>query len=182
MIAPDAAWKIVLKHARPLNPVVLPLSRALHHCLAEDIRANRDLPPADRSSMDGYAVRRADLLAGPCVPRVLGEVAAGSPRRLRVRPGSAVRIFTGANLPPGADTVVMVEETEERDGAVAIRASVDAPAYILRRGEDARKGALLLPRGTRISAAEIGICAAVGRASVRVHRRPRVAILLRVRN
>jgi molybdopterin molybdotransferase len=177
MIRPDTGWGIVLKHVRPLAPVVLSLGDALGYCLAEDVRADRDLPPADRSAMDGYAVRHADLKQRPCVLRVMGEVAAGSPARPRLKSGACVRIFTGANIPPGADTVVMVEQTEPCGDAVRIRSSVAPGANILARGEDARKGAMLLPRGARIDAARVGLCAAVGRASVKVYRRPSVTIL-----
>lgn len=177
MITPDAAWGIVVNHVRPLPVTSVSLTQAPGHCLAEDIRADRNLPPADRSAMDGYAVRHVDLRRSPCVLRIVGEVAAGSARRPRVKPGTCSRIFTGANLPPGADTVVMVEQTEERGGFVTIRSSVTRGANILRRGEDARNGSILLQRGTRIDAAQIGICAAVGQAAVTVHRLPRVAIL-----
>jgi len=177
MITPDAAWSTVLRHVRPLEPAAVPLAEAHGHYLAEDVRADRSLPPADRSSMDGYAVRHADLGKRPCVLRVIGEVAAGSARRPRVGPGACARVFTGANLPPGADTVVMVEQTEERDGSVTIRSSVPSGANILRRGEDARKGSILLRRGARMDTAQAGVCAAVGRAIVSVHRLPRVTIL-----
>jgi molybdopterin molybdotransferase len=177
MITPDTAWGIVLERIHPLEPATVPLTGALGSYLAEDVRADRDLPPADRSAMDGYAVRHADLRQRSCVLSVIGEVAAGSPHRPHVKSGACVRIFTGANIPPGADTVVMVEQTEECGGSVAIHSSVAGGANILRRGEDARKGALLLPRGTRIGAAQVGVCAAVGRASLRVHRRPSVTIL-----
>lgn len=177
MITPDAAWDIVVTRVRPLGVTTVSLTRAPGHRLAEDIRADRNLPPADRSAMDGYAVRHADLQQRPCVLRIVGEVAAGSARRPRIRPGTCSRIFTGANVPPGADTVVRVEQTKERDGLVAIRSSVACGANILRRGQDARQGSILLRCGTRIDAAQIGICAAVGRAAVTVHRLPRVAIL-----
>lgn len=177
MLEPDTAWGIVAEHLRPLERVDLPLTKAMHCCLAEDIRADRDLPPADRSAMDGYAVRRADLIERPCTLRVLGEVPAGSPCRLRVKTGTCIRVFTGANVPPGADTVVMVEQTEECDGVVTIHSAVNSAPNILRRGEDGHKGAVLLPRGSRLGAAAIGVCASVGRSSVKVNRRPLVAIL-----
>lgn len=177
MITPDAAWGIVVNHVRPLAVTTVSLAKAPGHCLAENVRADRNLPPADRSAMDGYAVRHADLQRSPCVLRIVGEVAAGSARRPRVTPGTCARVFTGANVPPGADTVVMVEQTKERDGFAAIHSSVACGANILRRGEDARNGAILLRRGTRVDAAQIGICAAVGRAALTVHRLPRVSIL-----
>jgi molybdopterin molybdotransferase len=177
MTTPDAAWGLVLKHTCPLARISLPLDEALGHCLAETVRADRDLPPADRSAMDGYAVRAADLRRRPCVLRVGGEVAAGSPARPRIRPGDCARIFTGANVPPGADTVVLVEQTTETDGCVTIRSSARRGANIFQRGEDCRRGAALLRPGTVIGSTETGVCAAVGKAELRVHRRPRVALL-----
>jgi len=177
MITPNTAWSIVLRHTRPLDLTAVSLAEAHGHCLAEHIRADRSLPPADRSAMDGYAVRHADLQRRPCVLRITGEVAAGSARRPCITPDTCARIFTGANLPPGADTVVMVEQTEERDGSVTIHSSVRMGGNILRRGEDARKGSILLRCGTRIGTAQVGVCAAVGKATVRVHRLPRVTIL-----
>ena len=177
MLTPDAAWALVLEHARPLKTVTVPLAEAVGLRLAAEVRADRDLPPADRSSMDGYAVRHDDLRQIPCTLRVIGEVAAGSPARPRVEPGTCARIFTGANLPPGADTVVMVEQTVEHNGLVTIRSPEKPGANIRRRGEDARKGAILLARGTALYAGQVGVCAAVGKASVRVQRRPRTTIL-----
>ncbi|MCC7175238.1 MAG: molybdopterin molybdotransferase MoeA [Bryobacterales bacterium] len=177
MVTPDEAWDIVLQHVRPQEPVVVPLIDALGCCLAEDVRADRDLPPADRSAMDGYAVRHSDLRRPSCVLRLIGEVAAGSPARPRVRPGTCALVLTGANVPPGADTVVMAEQARPGYGVVEIHSSIAAGSNILRRGEDARKGAVLLAAGTRLGAAEIGVCAAVGRTAVRVHRRPRVTLL-----
>ncbi len=177
MIAPDAAWNIVLQHVRPLKANSVPLSEALGCCLAEEVRADRDLPPADRSAMDGYAVREADLHREPCTVRLIGEVAAGSPDRPRVKHGTCVRIATGANVPPGADSVVMVEQAEEFDGVVKIRSSIALGANILRRGEDASKGAALLAAGTAMGGPQIGVCAAVGRHTVKVRPRPQAIIL-----
>lgn len=177
MMTPEAAWDVILKHARPLNRISLPLTQAAGCWLAETIRADRDLPPADRSAMDGYAVRAADLGRQPCVLRLIGEVAAGSPARPRIRPGTCARIFTGANVPPGADTVVIVEQTTETAGRVTIRSSTEAGANILRRGEDTRRGEALLEAGTRLGSTEIGVCAAVGKAVVRTRRAPGVALI-----
>lgn len=177
MITPDAAWEIVLACLKPLPSQVVRLQDALGYHLAETVRADRDLPPSDRSAMDGYAVRSADLRAAPSSLRLMGEVAAGSPSRPRLRPGCCVRIFTGACIPPGADAVAIQEQAEERDGQVTFRVPVEPGANILRRGEDARRGAVLLRPGDRLSAPAIGICAAVGKGKLRVHRRPRVKII-----
>jgi molybdopterin molybdotransferase len=177
MITPEEAWRIVLRHVRPLRCVATPLRRAAGLCLAEDVRSDRDQPPADRSAVDGYAVRSADLRRAPCSLQLVGEVSAGTAARPRVAPGTCVRILTGANIPPGADAVVMVEQTREERGEVAFFARAEASANILRRGEDARKGELLLRKGAVLSGAQVGVCAAVGRARVKVRPRPRVSVL-----
>ncbi|MFB3776593.1 MAG: gephyrin-like molybdotransferase Glp [Bryobacteraceae bacterium] len=177
MTTPEEAWAILGDRVRPMKAAAVRLEAALGRWLAEDVRADRELPPADRSARDGYAIRHTDLEREPCVLRVAGEVAAGSPERPRVTAGTAVRVMTGANIPPGADTVIMVEQTEEREGLVTIKSQEMRGAHILRRGEDSRKGAVLLARGCRIGAGQIGVLAAVGMASVKVHRQPRVAVL-----
>jgi len=177
LIAPQDAFKLILKHVVPVEKETRPLDKALGYYLGEDIRADRDIPPADRSAMDGYAVRSANLATRPCALRLIGEVAAGSPARPRVRPGTCVRVLTGANIPPGADTVVMVEQTEQTNGLVTIKGMVKAGSNILGRGEDAKEGERLLSRGTVLGPQQVGVCAAVGKAEVKVYRRPRVAVL-----
>ncbi len=177
LITPHDALDIVLKRVRPLEATSRPLGEALSCCLAEDVRADRDMPPADRSAMDGFAVRASDLASCPCELRFAGEVAAGSAARPSVAPGTCVRVLTGANVPPGADTVVMVERTVERNGSVVFRARTEAGSNIFRKGEDAREGDILLRKGTPLGALQTGVCAAVGKAQVKVHRRPRVSVL-----
>ena len=146
--------------------------------LAEDVVADRDLPPADRSAMDGFAVRAADLAAPPVVLDCVAEVAAGSDARPEVTAGTCARIFTGANVPPGADTVAIVEETEVAGGdAIRFLTSPARGANIRRRGEDAPRGAVLLRRGTRLGGSQISACAAVGADPLRVHTVPSVAVL-----
>lgn len=176
MIAPNKALSIVLECARPLGTVRKPLLEALGYRLAEDILADRDMPPADCSIMDGYAVRSADLATCPRTLRLVGEVAAGSAARPRVRPGTCVRVLTGANVPPGADAVVMLEETEEADGLVTIHAKAPPGSNIRRQGEEAKKGAVLLKKKTVLGPVQIGLCSAVGKAKPRVHRHPDVAV------
>lgn len=177
LITPNKALSIVLECARPLGAVRKPLFEALGYCLAEDILADRDMPPADCSLMDGYAVRSSDLVNCPCTVRVVGEVAAGSAARPRVRPGTCVRVLTGANIPPGADAVVMVEQTKEADGLVTFRTTVPVASNIRRQGEEAKKGAVLLKKKTVLGPVQIGLCSAVGKAKPRVHRHPDVAVL-----
>ncbi|MHC4605923.1 MAG: molybdopterin molybdotransferase MoeA [Planctomycetota bacterium] len=177
MIPPRQALHIVLEHARPLETTQVPLEKAFGCCLAEDVRADRDLPPADRSAMDGYAVRWADLGSPPCELRLVGEAAAGKPVDVTVRPRTCVRIFTGASVPPGADTVVMVEQTGEKNGTVTFLSGVQEGANIFRRAEDAREGETLLSRGTVLGPMQLGVCAAVGKAELKVHHSPEVSLL-----
>ncbi|MCX6995513.1 MAG: molybdopterin molybdotransferase MoeA [Kiritimatiellaeota bacterium] len=178
-MAPDDAWGLLLGQTCPLTDSPQPLALALGFCLAETIYADRDLPPADRAAMDGYAVQTAGLPPS-AVLRVLGEVAAGHPAGPAVRPGACVRIFTGANLSPGADAVVRQEDTEpadERGAAVRLLQAVPPGANVFRQGENARAGDELLTPGTRLEAAALALCATVGRSVVRVFRRPAVGLL-----
>jgi molybdopterin molybdotransferase len=135
------------------------------------------MPPADRSAMDGYAVRSADLRAPSTSLRLTGEIAAGSAQRPRVGPMTCVRILTGANVPPGADAVVMLEQTEERGDRVTVLGTIERGANIFKRGEDARKGAVLLRKGTQLGPLQIGVCAAVGKSLPRVHRLPLIGFI-----
>ncbi len=177
LVTPKEALDIILRCARPLEATRKPLDEALGYCLAENVLADRDIPPADCSVMDGYAVRSADLAKCPCTLRLVGEVTAGSAARPRVRPGTCVRVLTGANIPPGADAVVMVEETEEADGLVTFRKKVPAGSNIRRRGEEAKKGDVLLRKNMVLGPVQIGLCAAVGKDELKVYARPNVAVL-----
>lgn len=177
MIKPDAAWAAITEYVRPLGIIPTRLENAGGLCLAEDIRADRDIPPSNRSAMDGFAVRAADLAKTPASLKLTGEVAAGSPARPEVKPGACVRILTGANVPPGADTVVMVEYTRERNGIVEFSGPVRKGSNIMLRGEDAHNRSLLIPKLTALGAMQIATCATVGKAVVKVYRRPRIVII-----
>jgi molybdenum cofactor synthesis domain-containing protein len=177
----------MLSGVGPLPAEDVSLDEALGRVLAEDVRARDTLPPWDDSAMDGYAVRSEDVrtaaASAPVVLRVAGEVAAGHPATTPVTPGAALRILTGAPLPPGADAVVRVEDTDAPAGVaalpdrVAIRVSVGAGTAVRRAGSDLQAGDLVLAAGTTIGARHVAGCVAAGRASVRVHMRPRVAVL-----
>jgi len=150
------------------------LERAEGRVLAEEVCADRDYPPRDRSLRDGFAVRASDT---PGRLRIIGEIRAGGDCAFRVERGEAVEIMTGAPLPDGADTVVM-QEHAERDGlVVAVRDAVGPGRWVTARGAEARCGQRLLEVGHRIGYAEIALLATLGRRRVRVYRRPRVAIL-----
>jgi molybdopterin molybdotransferase len=159
-------------------PVVrLPLGEALGLRLAEDLSADRDFPPFDKSLMDGYAVMSADVSTVPATLRLTGEVAAGGQASRPLSPGEAVAIMTGAPIPPGAQGVVPIEETSREGDVVRIKRALDPTRFIARRGADIAAGTLVLPRGTRLEAPQIAVAAAVGAHHVEVHPRVRVAVL-----
>jgi molybdopterin molybdotransferase len=144
---------------------------------AEDVVASRLVPAAANSAMDGFAVRHADLSSVPSRLRIVGVEPAGSVTDAVVGPGTAVKLFTGSVIPAGADTVVKVEDTEERDGHVTVRAAPRPRANVREAGEDVRPGQVVVGAGTSLGPADLGILASVGRATLVVHRRPRIAIV-----
>ena len=145
--------------------------------LAEDLTTSHNLPPFDNSSMDGFAIRAADLGDSPAVLQVQGDIAAGMLSVPTLRAGWALRIMTGAPVPDGADTVVPVEDTEAREDGVAFLEVAEIGQNIRRAGEEVRSGTIVVPKGTCLRPAEIGMAATVGRAEVFAQPRPRVAIL-----
>ncbi len=171
----------ILSDLTPIEPTEFSLSDALGLVLAEDIRAQEQLPPFSNSAMDGYAVVAADVVDGdaqrPVRLRVLGEVAAAPGLPSRVESGTATRIMTGAPVPPGADAVVPVEVTRESDGEVAVFRSFPAGANIRPAGDDVTAGQLVLRAGGRLRPGDIALLAALGRTRVRCHPRPRVLVL-----
>ena len=178
MITPQEAWRSIVLHTQALPATPLDLASATGYVLAEPIVADRDVPPVNRSAMDGYAVCADDLVICPATLECVGEVAAGSNAAPFVAPGQCVAIYTGANVPPGADTVVMVEDTETADdGRVRFRKPPQPKKHIFRQGENARRGDVLLAAGRILQAAEVGVCAAVGADRPVVFTKPRVAIL-----
>ena len=172
----QAARQQILEFIHPLEAETVPLLEALGRALAEAVTAPLDLPRFDNSAMDGYALRAADSGAGVQL-RVTGYLPAGSLERPAVAPGCAVRIMTGAPLPPGADTVVPVEATDGGESVVTLRGPVPPDDHIRRRGEDVRCGDEVLPRGSVLRPAEISLLASFNHTEVAVVRRPRVAIL-----
>ncbi|GAA1883080.1 molybdotransferase-like divisome protein Glp [Lapillicoccus jejuensis] len=173
--------RAVLDTVRTAPPVRLPLPEALGLVLAEDLVARVDLPGFDNSAMDGYAVRAADVVAAaagsPVTLPVVGEVAAGATADREVGPGEAVRIMTGAMMPPGADTVVKVEDTDGGTEQVRIDASAPAGLSVRPAGEDVRAGTVVLAAGTVLDARRLALAAATGYGVVPVHPRPRVAVV-----
>ena len=177
MIAPDEALEMVLAHAPLLGAETVPLAEALGGVLAEAVAADIDLPPFDKSAMDGYAVRRDDVARLPAELAMIEELPAGAAPTRALAPGACAKIMTGAPVPPGADAVIPVEDTEPLPGGrVRILRAGGRPNICL-RGEDTRRGATVLEPGHVVGPAEIGLLASVGRERVAVGRRPRVAVL-----
>ena len=170
-----------LQHVVPLAPEQVPLEASLGRVLASDVRAEVFLPPWDNASMDGYAVRAADVrdasAAAPVQLRVVGTVPAGQRTDRVLAAGEAIRIMTGAPVPAGADTVVRVEDTDRGTELVLIRDARDAGRNVRPKGEDVRPGHAVLQAGTPISPAQLGVLSSVGASSVPVYRKARVAIL-----
>ena len=181
MLLVDDYLARVLASVAPLDPLELPLSSAQGCVLAEDVSAPWPLPSFDNSSMDGYAVRAEDVARAtadsPVSLTVIDDVPAGRQVSEEVRPGTAIRIMTGAPVPVGADAVVPVERTDGGTDVVHITAGVDPGAYIRRAGEDVSTGSVVLRSGTLIGARQMAILAAVGSGHVRVHPQPRVAVI-----
>jgi molybdopterin molybdotransferase len=173
-ISIDEARARVLAEARALPPEAVPLEAALGRVLAEDVASGGDLPPFDSSAMDGYAVV---AVSEASELEVVAESRAGAPAGHSVVPGEAVRISTGAQLPPGADAVVPVERVTATDGRVSVP-EVAAGANVRRAGEDVRAGELVLSAGAELGPAEVAMLASLGRAEVTCGRAPRVAIVV----
>jgi molybdopterin molybdotransferase len=177
----DQHLEDILAGVDAIAPLDLQLLDA-HGCiLAEQVVSDIDLPMFDNSSMDGYAVRLADVAAAtesdPVQLPVVGDIAAGSRPTYTVQPGLSVRIMTGAPVPPGAEAVVPVEWTDGGIASVAISRPAPDGANVRRRGEDVRTGDVVLEAGTRLGPGQLGLLAAVGRDRVMVRPRPRVVIL-----
>ena len=181
MIAVEDAQSVVLEHVRPVGTEKVRLPDALGRVLQEEVGATRDVPNSDNSAMDGYAVIAADLAgaseATPVVLLVSENLPAGDVSRRPVVSGSAARIMTGAPIPEGADAVVPVEYTDAGHEQVSIRTSFAAGTNVRRRGEDMRRGEIVLEPGTFLRPAEIGVLATLQRPFVEVAKRPQVAVL-----
>jgi molybdopterin molybdotransferase len=189
LIGVEEALGKILDSIEVLEREEKPLLDCLGQVLAEDVYAPFDVPPQDNSAMDGYAVQAKSIVGAsyehPKILRVVGEIAAGCITELKVEPGTAVRIMTGAFVPKGADVVVPFEDTDEVDrkqrsvseAEIGIRVGLPEASNIRRGGEDIAKGELAVKQGTLLCPAEIGVLASLGKAIVSVIRRPVVGIL-----
>jgi molybdopterin molybdotransferase len=177
----EEARRVVEDHAsrliRRTNETV-PLLQAAGRILAESVTADRDIPPFPRSTRDGYAIHVADLAALPAKLKVIGEIKAG-PLQLppKLNRGEAFSIMTGAPVPPGADAVVMVEYTSQKNDLVEITRGVAPGENMVAQGAEAKRASLLVDQGTRLNEAAIALAASVGKSRLQVFVRPRVAVL-----
>jgi molybdopterin molybdotransferase len=192
LLSVEEALEKILEHVRVLEAEEKPLLEALGQVLAEDAEAGFPVPPLDNTAMDGYAVRAADTEGAtkqsPKRLAVIGELAAGAVYEGELRPGTAVRIMTGAPIPAGADAVVPFEDTDEPPGrefgvfakpvrSVAVYCAVNKGDNVRYAGEDIAVGTRVVLKGTLLRASHVGALAAMGHATVRVIRRPVIAVL-----
>ena len=186
MISVEQALEKILAYVDVLEEEERPILDCLGQVLAEDVYSSIDVPPLDNTAMDGYAVQSRDTRGAsrqsPRLLRVIGVVAAGSISECEVKPGTAVRIMTGAPIPRGADSVVSFEDTDEdqrqssSDG-IGILCEAEAGLNIRRAGEDITRGSIVLSKGVVIRPSEVGVLASLGQNKGRVIRRPVVAII-----
>ncbi len=174
----EDAQSFVLNQCPPRQPVTMASRDAGGLVLAADVTSAEVVPPFDNTAVDGYAVRADDLATVPVVLTVVDEIAAGSVSDHVLQPGEAIRIMTGAPVPAGADTMVMVEDTERvGDHQVSITIAPEPGAAIRRAGEDVKVGDVVLSAGTVISPAVVGVLASINARQVEVFPRVRVAVL-----
>lgn len=173
----EALRRVLASIEQPVEAEMASLAECAGRTLARDVAALRTQPPFAASAMDGYAVRAADLAAPPVELAVVGRSIAGAGFSGAVGPGQAVRIFTGAPIPPGADAIVIQEDTEASDGRVRVETAVEAGRFVRPAGLDFGKGDTLLRAGERLDACTVALAAAMGHAHLSVRRKPRVAIL-----
>jgi len=178
----DEALAILRARIAPLASESIPLDEALERVLAEDIVASADVPHFDRSAVDGYGVRARDTFGAsdynPIPLTLKGELLPGRSLDLSLGENEAVRIMTGAPVPPGADAVVMAEYAEEEGGSVNILQPISPYKNVGRIGEDIRKGDLVLKRGRKLRPQDLGVLASIQVARVAVYRRPTVALVI----
>ncbi|MCZ6840557.1 MAG: molybdopterin molybdotransferase MoeA, partial [Alphaproteobacteria bacterium] len=177
MILVAEARKRILADLAVMPAEQVGLNEALGRVLAEDVASRRTQPPQAVSAMDGYAVRAADVASVPARLNVIGAAPAGTPFEGSVSEGTAVRIFTGAALPTGADAIVIQEDTERDGDTVIVNDSVSAGHYVRPAGLDFHIGEVLLEAGRVLNARDVGLAAAMNVAWLRVRRQPRVALL-----
>jgi molybdopterin molybdotransferase len=179
VISFEEARTYVLERVRTATPMRVPVDAALGLVLAEDVVSPEAVPPFPNTAMDGFAVRAADTKYAPAKLTVVGTLAAGAPPDIAVGHGEAIRIMTGAPMPPGADAVIMVELTDYDDasGIVVVNQAVPVGNHIRFSGEDLERGSTVFTAGTALTAGHLGVLASIGNMAPLVYPRPRVGVL-----
>jgi len=182
LISYEEALAVISEHVKPIDRTEeVHIGEAVGRVLAVDLVAEVDVPGFDRAAMDGYAVRADDTFEAsstrPRVLRIVEAIQAGETASKSVRKGECIQVSTGCPIPKGADAVVMVEYAERTDGDVSVKRPVYPKANIAPRGEDIKKGEIILKKGEPLTPARVGVLAALGKEMVRVYAKPRVAIL-----
>ncbi|HEV8391231.1 MAG TPA: gephyrin-like molybdotransferase Glp [Dongiaceae bacterium] len=178
MLSVEEAIQRIERAFSALGPEMISLDQALGRVLAEPLDARLTQPPTDVSAMDGYAVRSADVETLPARLKIVQRIAAGQPPSGSIGQGEAARIFTGAQVPPGADAIVIQENCDEADDHVTVREGKRNPGQHIRKGGlDFRAGDIAIHSGRRLTARDIGLAAAMNRPWLKVTRRPRIALL-----
>jgi molybdenum cofactor synthesis domain-containing protein len=179
----DEAKNAMSLHLKPkaLGEEELPLLEAYNRVLKEDAVSALDIPPFNRSTVDGYAVKAEDTFGAeenqPAKLKVCGVVNVGEPPKIKIAKGEAAEVVTGAPIPEGADAVVMVEDTEEKNGELRVYRAVTKDENVMKKGTDIKKGETVLKAGQVLGASEIGVLAALGITKVKVFMAPVVAVL-----
>ena len=178
MISVSEAQKTILTRAKKNRQVEVNLREAASFFLAENILSDRDIPPFNRVTMDGFAVKCSDFTDGQARLKLIGTFAAGDSAKVRLKKGEALAIMTGSPLPEGADSVVKVENSStDKDWVILKETSIKPGLNVARCGEDAKKGITLLGAGTKITPSTAALCASVGKTTVKVHGKPKIKIL-----
>lgn len=177
VLSVEEALTRILADAKPTSSETVGLIDAVSRTVAEPLAAELTQPPFDASAMDGYAVRADDVDTRPATLEIIGEAAAGHPFTDKLSSGQAVRIFTGAPLPEGADAIVIQENTTREGDRITITEGIPDPAHIRPSGGDFTSGAVMIEAGTALQPRHIALAAAMGHCQLNVHRKPVVAIL-----
>ena len=182
LVSVDEAKRIFAQNfmPKPVGKEFVPLSEAYNRVLATDVVSPLDIPPFNRSTVDGYAVRAADTFGAeenrPVTLKLVGKVNVGEATKIKIEKGTVAEIVTGAPIPEGADAVVMIEDTVRKDKTVLFHNSVSLGENVMKTGSDIRRGETVLKKGVILSPHEVGVLAAIGVAKVEVYKRPKVAI------
>jgi len=178
MISFEESFETVLNKAEILGEQIVPVSDSIGYVLAEDLVSEFDIPPFNKSAMDGYAVMANDVESIPALLKFTGEISAGAFYRHKLKRGECVKIMTGAPVPENADTVVMIEDTAERKNSrIEFPKPVTKGSNICYKGEEVKTGTVVLGKGTRMRGPEVCVAASLGKSKIKVFKKPKICII-----